>query len=510
MSRTEPPHALDAEAAVLGALLIGPAVGVDPFAAVNTAVLTEAAFYNPNHRLIFQAITRVHASSATVDAVSVAEEMREAGTLEQVGGWDTLHRLQNATPSVSNVASYVERIASTRWRREIITAASDVSRAAWEGDTGAIQRALEQLPAPTPPASSSGPKRFVRWSVSDLVAADLSYEWDAIGMLVRPTYGMDSGELKTLKSYFAAARAVGLAAGVPILGRWHVPERRRVLVYVAEGGRIPFTRRLIRVCEAHGVDVHELDGWLEPIFDAGPLDSVEFRDTLRGHLAEYQPALVHLDPLYPFQPATVDTKNVSQMGLMLNEVQRICAAHDATFWITAHMNQSGQGFDLKRIAGAGTGEWGDSWCLLKHREPPDVDAGRFRLGLEIGSRQWGGGSYDVDFNIGRFDADAGTHDGPITFAVHTAGTTQARGVTDDARKRLAARTAVFTTMRKARTPLTKTEIEERSTGASKSHIRAELAVLIDEQQIVEHGIRKPEKGGRDAPLYVLAREAGNA
>lgn len=352
-----------------------------------------------------------------------------------------------------------------------------------------------------------GAGRFRRWSVKELLAGDLSYNWDAVGLLVRPTYGVDTGELKTLKSYFATARAIGLAAGVPILGHWAVPERRRVLVYVAEGGRIPFTRRLIRLCESYGIEPAELDGWLEPIFDAGPLDSVAFQDTLRAHLGDYGPALVHLDPLYPFQPMTVDSNRINQVGSMLADVQRICAEHEATFWITAHMNQSGAGFDLKRIAGAGVGEWGDSWCLLKHREPADVAAGRFRLTLEVGSRQWGGGSFDVDFDIGRFDSDNGTHDGPITYTVTTAGSADDERPDIDEAKRLRARKAVFDVMRKARRPLTKTEIRDRATGASKSHIVAEINTLIDEQQLVENGVRKPANGGSEVGLYALVEGA---
>ncbi|MEI6404129.1 MAG: AAA family ATPase [Actinomycetota bacterium] len=86
-------------------------------------------------------------------------------------------------------------------------------------------------------------------------------------LLVRDSYGQDSGELKTLKSYFGLARIVGLAAGVPILGQWPVPERRRVLAYVAEGGRKPWTRRFIRMCEAHGVDPADLNDWVTPIFE---------------------------------------------------------------------------------------------------------------------------------------------------------------------------------------------------------------------------------------------------
>lgn len=35
--------------------------------------------------------------------------------------------------------------------------------------------------------------------------------------------------------------------------------------------------------------------------------------------------------------------------------------------------------------------------LSRHREPPNLTAGVFRLRFDVGSRQWGGGSYDLDF-----------------------------------------------------------------------------------------------------------------
>ena len=116
----------------------------------------------------------------------------------------------------------------------------------------------------------------------------------------------------------------------------------------------------------------------------------------RGHarsaLRQFEPAVIHLDPLYAFQPATVDTNRLGDVGRMLSEAQMMCSEAGATIWITAHMNQSGSGFDLKRITGAGVGEWGDSWSLLRHRTDPDVDAGRFELQLSVGSREWGGGN----------------------------------------------------------------------------------------------------------------------
>ena len=64
-------------------------------------------------------------------------------------------------------------------------------------------------------------------------------------------------------------------------------------------------------------------------------------------------------------------------------------------------------------------------------------------------------------------------------------------------------------MRQSRRPLTRTEIQDRSTGASKTHIRAEIEQLIDEGGLVEHGVKKSDKNGREVPLYVLAKGWGD-
>jgi hypothetical protein len=293
------------------------------------------------------------------------------------------------------------------------------------------QKRAAAVPAVAMTSTDGAPAtdRFRRRSVGELLAADRTFHWDIVGMLAQHTYGLDAGELKTLKSYFGMARAIGLAAGVPVLGKWKVPERRRVLVFVAEGGLVPYTNRLERMAYAHGVTLADLEGWLAVIDDVAPLDSEVFRDALAWHLRDFEPGLVHLDPLYPFQPPGVSPSQYVEIGRMLTATHRLCADHGATFWMTAHMNQTGAGFDLKRVSGAGHGEWGDSWALLRHRAAPDVDAGRFRLALALGSRQWGGTTWDLDLNIGRFDPDLGVHDGPITWNVQSAaGPSSAAGV----------------------------------------------------------------------------------
>ena len=77
------------------------------------------------------------------------------------------------------------------------------------------------------------------------------------------------------------------------------------------------------------------------------------------------------------------------------------------------------GRNLKRIAGAGTSEWPDSWILV--RKTPslqsDVTFGHFYLDLKIGSRQWGGTEWRLELNIGYYDFDLGDHTGDVSWTV---------------------------------------------------------------------------------------------
>lgn len=83
------------------------------------------------------------------------------------------------------------------------------------------------------------------------------------------------------------------------------------------------------------------------------------------------------------------------------------AAPGAAFQIIDHFNKSGHGTDLDRFAQAGMSAFADSWWGIEHGEPPDLDAGLFKLRAEVGSPHWGGCAYDVDVDEGSFDLDDG-------------------------------------------------------------------------------------------------------
>ena len=130
-----------------------------------------------------------------------------------------------------------------------------------------------------------------------------------------------------------------------------------------------------------------------------------------------------MDPYYMFHGTETKGADLFQEGHLLGQVSRPVIDAGSSLQIVNHFNQTGSGFDLKRITQAGAGEWGDSWILLGHREPlnmADVEAGTFRLRMDIGSRQWGGMSWELDLNIGRFDIESGSHDGEISWDLRRA------------------------------------------------------------------------------------------
>ena len=122
-----PPHNLDAEASLLGAMLLSrDAVA----AALERGVLPDE-FYKPIHRHIYDAIRSLNTGGEPVDAVTVAEELRRAGTLDTIGGLDALLTLQNATPAITSADRYAKIVRDTARLRRLIGAASDIAEIAF-------------------------------------------------------------------------------------------------------------------------------------------------------------------------------------------------------------------------------------------------------------------------------------------------------------------------------------------------------------------------------------------
>jgi len=133
-----PPHNLDAEASLLGALILSR----DVVGSAAEKGLTSADFYKPAHQHIYEAIRVLAATAQPVDPITVADELRRNGLLDEIGGFSTLLELQNATPAVSNAMRYVQIVQDTALLRRLIGVAGEIAELAYN-EPDDVSKALD-------------------------------------------------------------------------------------------------------------------------------------------------------------------------------------------------------------------------------------------------------------------------------------------------------------------------------------------------------------------------------
>ncbi len=132
-----PPHSLESEESVLGAVLIDNE-------AINTAVERVQAddFYRAAHRAIFQAMLSLSDAREPVDVVTLSQKLRSLGKLDEAGGIEYLSRLASAVPSAANIGYYAKVVKEMSLRRRIIHEASDIIEDAFK-DGGDVEGFLD-------------------------------------------------------------------------------------------------------------------------------------------------------------------------------------------------------------------------------------------------------------------------------------------------------------------------------------------------------------------------------
>ena len=118
-----PPHNLQAEESLLGAMLLSR----DAIVAAVEVQLTADDFYKPAHGHVFDAITSLYAQGDPADPVTVAESLSRAGVLEAIGGPAILIGLQAGTPSIGNAGRYARIIEEHSLLRRLIRVAGDIA-----------------------------------------------------------------------------------------------------------------------------------------------------------------------------------------------------------------------------------------------------------------------------------------------------------------------------------------------------------------------------------------------
>lgn len=117
-----PPHNLEAEESLLGAMLLS----ADAVAAA-IEICDAADFYKPAHGHIFSAIASLTNAGEAVDAVTVTDELRRSGMLEAVGDPSILVSLQATTPSTANAVHYARIVEEHALLRRLVGVAGEIA-----------------------------------------------------------------------------------------------------------------------------------------------------------------------------------------------------------------------------------------------------------------------------------------------------------------------------------------------------------------------------------------------
>ncbi|MEV6679591.1 DUF3987 domain-containing protein [Streptomyces erythrochromogenes] len=120
MERVQP-HDLDAEQAVVGALMLAP----ETIAQVGAA-MDPADHYRPAHETIHRAILDLHGQGRPVDPITLGHHLDHAGILAKVGGRQYLHTLVQAVPSTSHAEYYAGIVHQLAGRRRSIEAGTRI------------------------------------------------------------------------------------------------------------------------------------------------------------------------------------------------------------------------------------------------------------------------------------------------------------------------------------------------------------------------------------------------
>ncbi len=122
-----PPHALEAERTVLGALLL------DPEAIIKISdFLKPEDFYDPTNRLVFQAIFQLYLAHEPIDFVTVSNKLANDKAVQQIGGSAFLAELASSVPTSSHVYQYGQIVKAKALHRSIIDAGRKITGIGYE------------------------------------------------------------------------------------------------------------------------------------------------------------------------------------------------------------------------------------------------------------------------------------------------------------------------------------------------------------------------------------------
>ncbi len=133
-----PPQNIEAEQAVLGAMLIKPEAITE-----TQEILSADDFYREAHRIVYGAMEELFLHHDAVDLVTLTEQLRKTDQLDKVGGVRFVTALANSVPTAANVVYHARIVKEKAELRRLIDAATEIAGKAYE-DSDDVENVMDE------------------------------------------------------------------------------------------------------------------------------------------------------------------------------------------------------------------------------------------------------------------------------------------------------------------------------------------------------------------------------
>lgn len=137
----EQPQNLDAEASLLGSILIDG----DAFVKIADHLSAED-FFDPRHKRIYQAASKLYDKRSPIDVLTLADQLKADGELETIGGAGYLTELTNFVPTAAHAEQYGDIVAQKAIRRRMIEASGSIAELSFD-EAKSLKELVEEAEA---------------------------------------------------------------------------------------------------------------------------------------------------------------------------------------------------------------------------------------------------------------------------------------------------------------------------------------------------------------------------
>jgi hypothetical protein len=304
------------------------------------ARIKEDAFYSEPHRMVFKAIQAVRAQGGAVDIVTIVEALRQAGTLELVGGATYISVLGNSVPNVEHWEDHLKIVQEKATFRALKAEALRLQELADAGDIHKALEAIERAQAEAAAMIEGGRDRARVVNLAGVEAQETRWLW-------RPYIPLDcitilEGDPKTGKTWAALAITAAITRGYPLPGEDGKPVARmpgNVLYLTAEDSLSMTLRPRLEKGNADLSRVNVLEGKISADGKTVVPVTMQDLDILAQTLERYRPVLVVIDPMAAFLGTNVNANRFEQVRPVLAGVTRLAEVYGCAVLLIRHLSK---------------------------------------------------------------------------------------------------------------------------------------------------------------------------